>query len=67
MANKQAQQASKLVQVIRESFRGSKAELQQFSAEYLTKKGDAIVNEAQPHMSERELLAIAHRALQAGY
>lgn len=61
------QQAAELVRVIRASFRGQRAELQRFSAQYLTAKGAAIANEAAAHMGDSDLSAIAYRALDAGY
>lgn len=61
------QAAKELVRVIREEFRGEPAHLQRFSAYYLTTKGAAIANEAAEHMSDADLLAIAYRALAAGY
>lgn len=60
------QAARELVRCLHESFRGSRAQLEVFSSQYLTTQGDAIVATAEPGMTDTQLIAIAYRALSAG-
>ena len=62
-------QAKDLVANFRENWKqGCRSpQYDRFCKTYLTDKGEAIAETAESHMSDRKLLAIAFRAVKAGY
>lgn len=65
--SKTHQQTMELVQCLQKWWRGDKSEFSQFSARYLTAKGEAMADAIDSQSSEDTLYAQAAAAVTAGY